>query len=261
MVDTTAMPDDARERGASSSRRRAWMWTTALLVVASLVAGLAFQRMMLWAFVNVCSVDQAWLGTPLPCLAIEDAGHGLRVAVVRPPAARKHLLVVPLTRIEGLEDDSFSGETAAAIVTAAWRERARLVPAGQAVPWTGFGLAINSLGKRTQDQLHVHVDCLTAEARAALGAAASAPRAGWSSFHEGRIWWKTIRPDELATWPLATWLADLPIARAAPLWLNLGLAGIIDPDGRPAWALLASRSRSLEATLDPGCSARDGQQG
>ena len=78
-------------------------------------------------------------------------------------------------------------------------------------------MAINGAGARTQDQLHIHVDCVRADVRAALQGAAPGIGEKWADFtllgHLYRA--RRIMGDDPAPDPFRLLAEDPPLSAAA----------------------------------------------
>lgn len=132
----------------------------------------------LWRVVHdLCAPMDRVTGLPLPCLQF-DRPHGF--AVLRAPGDVTRIIVVPTRKIAGVESPVLLRNDAQNIWLEAWRHRgAVMAAAGRPLAWDDIGMAVNSRRQRTQDQLHIHVDCVDARLERALRA--HPPRAGgWS---------------------------------------------------------------------------------
>ena len=146
------------------------------LVAAALVGSAAVAyaanlagRNMLWQVARVCALDQTTTGSPLPCL---EANVGAGYVVLRPPFGRPDTILTPLKAIRGLEDPQLQAPDAPNYFALAYAARHWAV-AGTA----RAALAVNSRLARSQDQLHVHIGCLSAEFAGRLQGGALGPRA------------------------------------------------------------------------------------
>jgi CDP-diacylglycerol pyrophosphatase len=125
------------------------------------------QRSVLWHIVQLCIADQTKHGRPRPCTYVSLAG-GTRggYVVLEDPRSPAQFLVSPTRRISGIESPELQSADAPNYWQAAWRSRrfvfARL---GRKLPRNAVGLAVNSASDRSQDQLHIHVDCLQPSVR------------------------------------------------------------------------------------------------
>lgn len=118
-------------------------------------------RSSLRAVVEGCVLAQRFALT-FPCLRVGAKGRGATPYVVlRVPGSRTHLLVMPAEAIPGLEDPRLQ----AAPYGSLWAEALATRPlvsegAGFAIPDALIGLAVNADRVRSQDQLHIHVECI-----------------------------------------------------------------------------------------------------
>lgn len=116
-------------------------------------------RRGLWHVVDgLCVPSQRWFATPFPCLEVSPTGG---YAVLHAPFDGTQILVVPITPILGAEDPAMRRPDAPDLWTVAWRERRRVGERlGRPLRDDETVLAINSESARTQNQYHIHVDCI-----------------------------------------------------------------------------------------------------
>ncbi|MGD0635825.1 MAG: CDP-diacylglycerol diphosphatase [Beijerinckiaceae bacterium] len=108
------------------------------------------------------------VGLPLPCLKIDRAQGA---AVIRAPYDTTRIIVVPTRKITGVESPVLLRNDAPNLWPYAWSNRDSVVAAAsRPLAWSDIGMAVNSSAKRTQDQLHIHVDCVDARLKRALRA-------------------------------------------------------------------------------------------
>jgi CDP-diacylglycerol pyrophosphatase len=128
-------------------------------------------RNALWEIVrNICVPGQSQNHDPKPCLRVDLAG-GIEggFAILRDPRGGTQFLLVPTTRIVGIESPILRGPHATNYFADAWEARTYISKAlHQTLPRDGFGLAINSALSRSQDQLHIHFSCIQADVLDAL---------------------------------------------------------------------------------------------
>ena len=164
-------------RDGSRLRPSPVMWTRrTLLVAATLIGSVAVAyaanfagRNMLWQVVRACALDNATTGSPLPCL---ETNVPQGYAVLRPPFGRPDTILTPLKAVRGLEDPQLQAPDAPNYFALAWAARR----------WIGeskgrLALAVNSRLARSQDQLHIHMGCLSDEFARRLGSALG-PKSG-----------------------------------------------------------------------------------
>lgn len=238
-----------------------------LPVMASTSA--AGDRDLLWRVVQACLLTRDLVGTPFPCLAVETArGKDRGFAVVRAPFEATHIVVTPTVRTVGIEAERLRASDAPNYFADAWSERHFVTDNLRRRPdRTDIALAVNSRSGRSQDQLHIHVDCIRQDVKRSLAAQAGSIRPGA---------WTRVAVLPRAPRYLATALAspDLDGTNIFKL-VQSGLE--IDPEdmhevtvvvvgtesqGRPGYVVLARRripnSRDEahgEALMDHACSA------
>jgi CDP-diacylglycerol pyrophosphatase len=143
--------------------------TALALIAAALALGLAparADRMALWRIVHGQCVPAAEKGAelPPPCLQVEGA-----TAVIKDRNGVAQVLAIPIARVTGIEDPVLLSPGAPHYFADAWRARALMATYLTAMPARpDVGIAINSEYSRSQDQLHLHVDCLKREVIKAL---------------------------------------------------------------------------------------------
>ena len=152
------------------------------LVVGASSARAAIHREALWVVLQSCVVAQNTAGIPFPCLAVNLASNSAPgYAVLRAPFSATRVLVVPTEKVEGLESPILQRPEAGAYWRAALGARHFVTDAlGGRIPLSEVALAVNSSVGRSQDQLHIHLDCLKPAVRSALQQHASAFTARWT---------------------------------------------------------------------------------
>ncbi len=139
--------------------------------LGSLQAG--YGRLLLWRTIEACLLDHRIFDAPTPCLNVTpedrtDPGY----AILRNPLDKSHIIVAPTVRIVGIEAAEAREPRTATYFADAWSNRRLAFPRGLPdVPADDIGLAINSQRGRTQDQFHIHVDCLRQDVKERLIAA------------------------------------------------------------------------------------------
>ncbi len=125
----------------------------------------------LWRIVHErCVPDQRTRSDPAPCASV-DLSHGEQAGsvVLKDAKGDAQYLLIPTARIGGIESPAILAPDAPNYFAEAWAA-IRLVEARlhRTLPREDFALAINAQDRRSQDQLHIHVDCVGAGIRAAL---------------------------------------------------------------------------------------------
>jgi CDP-diacylglycerol pyrophosphatase len=157
----------------------------AILLAALLPGALAADRLLaadpnaLWKIVHDRCVPAEEAGKgPAPCAEVDLAGG---YAVLKDLVGRTQFLLIPTARISGIESPEILAPDAPNYWRAAWlARRFSDERAGRAIPRQDMGLAINSEARRSQNQLHIHIDCLKANVAQALAEHAAAIGPEWA---------------------------------------------------------------------------------
>jgi len=159
---------------------------TALVISASgtlAAPALEKDRHALWKIVHdVCIRHWVSSDDPWPCTQIVDSGERENgVAILKDIRGKSQFLAIATSRISGVESPALEGPRAPHLFEAAWEAR-RFVfdKLGKVLPRDNIGLAINSALRRSQDQVHIHIDCLKPEARDIISKRAAETGSEWS---------------------------------------------------------------------------------
>nr|WP_164978514.1 CDP-diacylglycerol diphosphatase [Pseudoxanthomonas composti] len=168
--------------------RPGWPRPSSFLGLALLAFGVVGQvhaRDALWNIVQG-PCGQARGNAPVfPCVAV-DARQSMRSAVLKDKKGDFQYLLVPLDRVPGMEDPRLGRGVLPNYFAQAWAARGFVEgAAGQGIAREHISLAINSSVARSQDQLHIHIDCLSPDAKRWL-----------ATLHPQRFrsGWKAVRP-------------------------------------------------------------------
>jgi CDP-diacylglycerol pyrophosphatase len=208
----------------------------------------------LWKIISQkCLPNEREYGQPAPCALVDlDKAY----VVLKDVNGDTQYLVMPTAKITGIEDPAVLAPGAANYFADAWNERHYTVEAAKAaLPREAISLAINSVSGRTQNQLHIHIDCIKPEVRdavrrqlAAIGdtwAPLAAPLAG----HPYRA--MRVLGDGLDAANPFTLVADgVPSARAAMANQTLVVVGATFAGNTPGFVLL--HDQADPATGDRG---------
>lgn len=257
-----------RRRGARShapriarlaaSGRIALLCIGALAAFAPEAAPAAVGRGALWKVVEACLVTHALTGGAFPCLEVNVSGGRERgYVVLRPPLSASDLILAPTRRVAGVEDPSLAAPEAPNYFEDAWRARKFLNGAPrEPLPHDGVVLAVNSTPSRTQDQLHIHIGCLSSGARRTVEAfAASAPADRWvplgRPFHGLKFRARLLVRDNLAgVNPFRLAAEALPHSAADRSLWTIAAAGVALSRGREGVVLLASSQSGRHSVED-----------
>jgi CDP-diacylglycerol pyrophosphatase len=202
----------------------------------------------LWRIVHGECVPhmEAGLG-PKPCERVDlDGGVEQGVAILKDLVGVSQMLAIPTRRITGIEDPQMLAPNAPPVFAVAWAAK-RLVEERlhRTLPREAVGLAINSAWARSQDQFHVHVDCMAIPVVKALAEYASALDGVWRAMTvplHGRIYFarRVDSPDLVDVAPLKLLADGLEGARAHMGAYSLAAVGATFA-GKPGFVLLADQ--------------------
>ncbi|MEJ0066521.1 MAG: CDP-diacylglycerol diphosphatase [Caulobacteraceae bacterium] len=174
----------------------------------------------LWNVVSgQCVPNQQARQDPGPCVSVDLAGG---YAVLKDQSGATQVLVIATTRITGIESPALLDPAAPNYWADAWAARHDVEQfAHREIPREDVALAVNSIYGRSQDQLHIHVDCIRPDVRDALNTAIDRIGPKWApldvSLAGHRYKAMRIAGEDLATptrsscWPTA-------IRPRAPRW-------------------------------------------
>jgi CDP-diacylglycerol pyrophosphatase len=157
-----------------ASRRANWIGGGALIVVSAVAAvgaSRAADRLALWRIVHEkCVPDEKENASPAPCERVDlSGGEENGVAILKDLVGVAQFLAIPTRRITGIEAPEILDPSAPNYWRAAWAAKSLIEGRlGRSVARDIVGLAINSSIARSQDQLHIHIDCVAPDTRAAL---------------------------------------------------------------------------------------------
>ena len=175
---------------AITSQRKARRWLCAALglSVGASVSVSAFDAraradpMALWRIVHDACVPHFEAGEgPKPCESVDlNGGVEEGVAILKDLVGVAQMLAIPTRRITGIEDPQMLAPNAPKVFFAAWKAKP-LVEARlrHALPREAIAIAINSKWARSQDQLHLHVDCVAVSVADTLADAHSSLDETW----------------------------------------------------------------------------------
>src|ERR1700722_19456646 len=199
----------------------------------------------LWRIVHtLCTTDMKVSGNPAPCTRVNLAkGY----AVLKDIRGDTQVLLIPTDRVTGIEAPQLLAPDAPNYFEDAWDSRPLFeARVGHAVPREDIALAINSVYGRSQQQLHIHIDCVQPSVKAALAANVGRIGRHWALLDvplSGRRY-QAMRLDggDLAARNPFKLLAEQPQARADMASETLAVIGVTAPDGRPSFVLLSDRA-------------------
>lgn len=175
-------------------RNAGWFGTRLIrLVLLLLLAGVlapaiparAGDPMVLWKIVHgQCVPHEKAERDPSPCAEVDLAnGESKGYALLKDRKGIAQFLLIPTARVTGIEDPALLYPDAPNYFDDAWRERYFVEERLESpVPRDAMTLAINSALGRSQDQLHIHIDCIRPDVRAILKANLDKIEGVWTPF-------------------------------------------------------------------------------
>ena len=228
----------------------------------------AGERGLLWRVVQTCVANHTLTGASFPCLDVEmPTGHDAGYAVLRAPLERLHIIVTPTVRTIGIEAERLRAADAPSYFHDAWLARHFVTDVLTLKPGrSDLAMAVNSRPGRSQDQLHIHVNCLRQDVHRALRQRKT-NSATWVALsilpHAPRYWALDIQSDDLSGRNVFQMVATgLQIRPDDMADMTVVVAGADDVGGKPGFTVLA-RQRQVgtfdeahgEALLDHACRA------
>src|SRR5208337_510071 len=99
-------------------------------------------------------------GNPIPCTKI-DLSPGAGFAVLKDSIGIAQFLVIPTLRISGVESPELLANKSSNYWAYAWQVKANVEERlHRKLARDQVALAVNSAFGRTQNQLHIHIDCI-----------------------------------------------------------------------------------------------------
>jgi CDP-diacylglycerol pyrophosphatase len=199
---------------------------------------------------------------PAPCAEVDLKGG---FAVLKDKRGNTQFLLIPTTVVTGIEDRHTLMPDAPNYFAAAWAARRFTEKqAGKPIPRDDIGLSVNSAYGRSQNQLHIHMDCIRPDVRQALKDNDAKIGTTWAPLDVDLVGhrYRAMRlvGAELERNPFKVLSEGDEEAGAGMGRETLTLVGAVFPDGKPGFYLLADRasitamdSAASESLLDHGC--------
>jgi CDP-diacylglycerol pyrophosphatase len=253
-----------RAAGGVFGLRSVLLFAAALATISAAAA--VEDREALWGVVQMCRINHEVTGAAFPCLeanVMDGEQHGY--VILRPPLGNPDLILSPTLKISGVEESGLAAEDAPNYFDMAWSARSILAGDGrEPLAREDVALAVNSELSRTQDQLHIHIGCLSKDVKQSL--AALAPELSPSRWRrltlplKGMLYWaRSIGQDSLVgVNPFRIVAESLPGALADRGALNIVVAGARSVAGLDDFVLLAgiddhSHRPAGSDVLSPAC--------
>ena len=219
----------------------------------------------MWNIVHgTCVPGQEQHGDPKPCAAVNlkdgvDKGY----AVLKDRNGATQYLLIPTRRLIGIESPELLSPDAPNYFADAWDARRYVEKTlGHALPVDEVGLAINSRMARSQNQLHIHLDCILPNVRQTLAAQRAFIGATWSALHEPvgghpYLAMRVSAPTLAGHNPFKLLTQGIPGASADMAQRTLVVVGMLFDDNEPGFVILAGRIDLLHGDFGAGARLLD----
>ncbi len=219
---------------------------------------------VLWHIVHdQCVPDEQSHGRPDPCAqVILNEGVDRGFALLKDRRGVAQYLLMPTLDISGIEDPRLLAPRAVNYFAKAWADRSFVeTRLGRRLPREEMGVSVNSRYGRSQDLLHLHVDCLAPATVAALRAQADKIGSTWSrtplSLAGHAYFALLLKGDDLQADPFQLLARGIPRSRAQMAAWTLILVGARSRQGDPAFILLAGQADPLNGNFASGEELQD----
>jgi CDP-diacylglycerol pyrophosphatase len=229
------------------------------------ITALAFDPDALWNIVHgACVPNQLAHGDPTPCVDV-DLKNGVErgYAVLKDIRGATQYLLIPTQRVVGIESPALLAPDAESYFADAWNARGFVEKAvGRALPIDTLSLAVNSVHARTQNQLHIHIDCIRRDVRATLIKLRASIGTSWAPLPEPvggyGYWAMRVMGAALGHANPFKLLADgVPGARADMKLRTLVVVGMRFEDDMPGFVILQDRADLLHFNFGAGARLQD----
>jgi CDP-diacylglycerol pyrophosphatase len=232
----------------------------ALLLIASFIvaSNKRANSDALWKIVHGrCLPDIETNGNPSPCLRGALAqGEANGFVILKDSVGNTQYLLIPTEKITGIEDPLLLDPDASNYFSSAW-PATDLVDqrVGHELPRTDFALAINSISGRSQDQLHIHIDCVQPEVKELLHQFGPGVGTIWQEFpsklhgHRYRAMW--IPGDQLNQQNPFHMLAESLTNPAKEMGAHTLVLVGAERDGRDGFILLDGKAPIFAVAISP----------
>jgi CDP-diacylglycerol pyrophosphatase len=233
-----------------------------------LVTGLAqttSPRDALWQIVNgMCVPDETRYQDPKPCTEVdlqEDTAHGF--AILKDIRGETQFLLIPTARIPGIESPAVLAPDAPNYFASAWEARSYVNAAlHRTLPPDDVSLAVNSASSRSQDQLHIHIDCVRTDVYEELHSGHESIGDDWAPLQHPpfahRYWARWVAGEHLGdNNPFLLLANGVPGARQNMGERTLVVIGLTRPDGTKGFVLLEDQVNKETHDLASGEELQD----
>jgi CDP-diacylglycerol pyrophosphatase len=134
---------------------------------------------------NECVLNWTQHQDPAPCERVflaDEKNQSSGYAILPDRKGAAHYLLIPTQTMRGVDAEELLDPDLPNYFAQAWKARDVITKfVGHPVPRTAIGLAVNNAHSRTQDQFHIHIDCLRQDVVDSLRAAAEQITGTWGA--------------------------------------------------------------------------------
>jgi CDP-diacylglycerol pyrophosphatase len=233
-------------------RSKRWIWGGLAVAAAMLAACVSVPQVRhaadpdaLWRIVSTQCLVASGQQPARDCVAVW-ADPARRSVVLKDSHGRYQYLLIPADKVSGIESPQLQQPQTPNYFAIAWEARSFVAAAlEQPLPRRYVSLALNSPHGRSQDQLHIHVDCVRPDVRAQLDHLQGDIGPQWWPLPEpllGHRYLARDLPGEALTQDPIRLLAATLSSGDRLADYSLVAVGREDADGRPGFTLLATRA-------------------
>jgi CDP-diacylglycerol pyrophosphatase len=211
-----------------------------------------------------CVVNWTRHNDPAPCervfLADGKTSHS-GYAILADRKGGAHYLLIPTQTMAGTDAGELLDPDMPNYFAEAWHARDLLTKfVGHEVPRTAVGLAVNNVQNRSQDQFHIHIECLRREVMESLRAASDRLTGTWAPIDVSGSTYQALRIGTLdldGSNPFELLAALSPESRHHMGDYTLVVAGMQFASG-PGFVVLTGTGRTGELLLESSCTVAGG---
>ncbi len=235
-------------------KRRYLVVAAGLIVVGAIAVVVAERRLAnhsnrLWQIVHEeCVPDQEQHGNPAPCALVNlQDGVERGYVILKDLIGATQYLLLPTAFVSGIESPDLLRPNAPNYFAAAWLERGHVERAARrSLPRSAISLTVNSVLNRSQNHLHIHMDCIRLDVQATLQRLLAGIGDDWTVLPEPLVGHtyraRRILAEDLGAANPFVLLADgVPDARAAMDAQTLTAVGAQFADRGPGFVVLNAR--------------------
>lgn len=210
-----------------------------------------------------CVVNWTQHKDPAPCerVFLANARSGSGYAVLADRKGGAHYLLIPTQTMTGTESAELLDPEAPNFFAEAWQARDLITKfVGHTVPRSAVALAVNTAHSRSQNQFHIHIECLRQDVFDSLHTAAEQVTDSWSPVNVAGSTYQAMRIansslDSSSPFDLVSKLSS--DAKRHMGNYTLVVAGMLYKDG-PGFILLTGTGPTGELLLDSSCAVAGG---